>query len=73
MEVVRASARGQVAIPRRVREELGIREGDACQAEMREGGEGGWRRWRGLPAGMGALEGPLAEHRREVGGEGGRP
>jgi AbrB family looped-hinge helix DNA binding protein len=81
MQVVRVSAKGQVVIPKRVREELGIREGDACQVEVREGavvlrplrGAAHWRRWRGALAGMGALGKHLAEHRREVESEGGGP
>lgn len=81
MEVVRVSSKGQVVIPRRVRDELGIRQGDLCQVEVREGavvlrplrGGHGWRRWGGLLLGTGALREHLHEHRRELEREGGSP
>ncbi len=74
MEIVRVSSKGQIVIPKRIREQLGIGQGDACEVEVREGEmvlrpvrQGGdWRRWQGLLRGTRALEEHLHEHRREV-------
>ncbi len=82
MNTVRVSVKGQVVIPKWVREQLGIHEGTICRVEM--AGEGvllvptrpavqGWRHWEGILAGTNVLKDHLEEHRRELDREGRRP
>lgn len=74
MDIVRVSSKGQIVIPKRIRQQLGIGQGDACEVEVREGEvvlrpvrhAGEWRRWQGLLRGSRALEEHLDGHRREV-------
>jgi AbrB family looped-hinge helix DNA binding protein len=78
---VRVSSKGQIVIPKAIRQQLGIAQGDACEVEVREGEmvlrpvrrSGDWRRWQGLLRGTTALEEHLDEHRREVEGDRGGP
>ncbi len=81
MERVRVSSKGQVVLPKRIREQLSIRQGDVFEVELREGavvlhprkGGGDWRRWEGTLRGTRVLEEHLDEHRRELERERGRP
>lgn len=78
MATVTVSSRGQIVLPKQLRQELSIREGD--QVEVRREGnrivldpaadrhpkESDWRAWRGALAGTRTLEDHLQEHREEV-------
>jgi len=77
MLVVTVSSKGQIVLPKELREELEIREGDSI--EIQREGDGlhlrrlsstpppaDWRAWRGILAGSGALEEQLREHREEI-------
>ncbi len=76
MTVVSLSTRGQIVLPREIRQALGLQKGDKLEVRLEEGrivltryspaGEGDWRRWRGLLAGTLALQEHLSEHRDEV-------
>ncbi len=74
METVRVSSKGQVVIPKRIRQQLSIRQGDVCQVEVRQGavvlyprtGSSDWRRWEGILRRTRVLEEHLDEHRREL-------
>ena len=78
MATTKVSERGQVVIPKAIRDKLGIRRGqmlevdvagDAIrmrQAKGKSARRGDWRRWRGVLAGTRALQGLEAEHRREI-------
>lgn len=77
MSVVTVSSKGQIVLPKELREELEIQEGDALEIQ-RDGTElrlrrlasspppADWRAWRGTLAGAGALEDHLREHRDEI-------
>lgn len=77
MATVTVSSRGQIVLPKRIRDELSIHEGDRVEVR-REGNrivldpaarhakEKDWRSWRGTLAGTTALEDHLREHREEV-------
>lgn len=76
MTVVTLSSKGQIVIPREVREALGVRKGDRFAVTL-EGerviltwlpapAQGDWRRWRGRLAGSRALQEHAAEHADEV-------
>ncbi|MBW1980130.1 MAG: AbrB/MazE/SpoVT family DNA-binding domain-containing protein [Deltaproteobacteria bacterium] len=70
------SSKGQVVLPREIRETLGLREGDRLRVEIeddhitirpiRSSNVQDWRRWRGVLAGTTALADHLAEHSEEV-------
>ncbi len=76
MAVVSLSTKGQIVLPREIREALGLREGD--KLEIRLDGDRvvltrlspiqkqGWQRWRGRLAGTYSLQEHVAEHRDEV-------
>lgn len=79
MPTTRVSERGQVVIPKPIRDRLGIKRGqelevdaedDVIHLRLRKGGrkpsKPDWRRWRGVLAGTGALQELEAEHRREI-------
>lgn len=77
MSVVTVSSKGQIVLPKQLREELEIREGDSIEIQ-REGNElhlrrvssavpaKDWRTWRGILAGSNALEEHVREHREEI-------
>jgi AbrB family looped-hinge helix DNA binding protein len=77
MSVVTVSSKGQIVLPKDLREELEIREGDSLEVQ-REGDElhlrrlsspsppADWRAWRGILEGSGALEDHLREHREAL-------
>jgi AbrB family looped-hinge helix DNA binding protein len=77
MVAVSVSSKGQVVIPKEVRDALGIRQGEQLEVAVEgdrivlsrpSGPPAGldWRRWRGFLRGTNALEEHLAEHRAEV-------
>lgn len=80
MATATISSKGQIVLPKQLRDEMELREGDRVEI-AREGdrivlrpltasGEGGdWRRWRGTLSGSDALADHLREHREEVSAE----
>jgi AbrB family looped-hinge helix DNA binding protein len=74
-EVV-VSSKGQIVLPKNVREALGLREGDRVRVEVEDDhvcirpiqsrAAHDWRGWRGRLAGTRALEDHSAEHADEV-------
>jgi len=79
MPEIAVSSKGQIVLPKEVREALRLREGDRVSVEV-EGdhvtlrpiktrAQGDWRRWRGRLAGTRALQEHLAEHADEVSDE----
>lgn len=76
MEITRLSSKGQLVVPKRIREELGLERGGSLRVELVNGrivmeplggdNRAGWRRWRGSLKGSEALQEHLAEHRHEV-------
>jgi AbrB family looped-hinge helix DNA binding protein len=77
MSVVTVSSKGQVVLPKDLRKELNIQEGD--RLEIRRDGEelhlrrvvavpdaAEWRSWRGVLAGSDALADHMREHRDEI-------
>lgn len=76
MAVVRLSSKGQLVIPKAIRDALGLKRGSMCRmgiedarlvvepVPMDEKVE--WRRWRGRIRGTGAVQAHLREHRREI-------
>jgi AbrB family looped-hinge helix DNA binding protein len=75
----RLSQRGQVVIPKTIRDRLGIERGQVLEVEEIEGAivlrvktqaaapaGRDWRRWRGVLKGSGALQELEEEHRREI-------
>jgi AbrB family looped-hinge helix DNA binding protein len=73
MVTARISSKGQIAIPKSIREQAGLKEGTelAISVEnravmLRKVADTSWRRWRGALKGTGAIEELEQEHRREV-------
>jgi AbrB family looped-hinge helix DNA binding protein len=77
MSVVTLSTKGQIVLPREIRQALGLQKGDKLRVTLEEGNRlvltslpstraQSWRRWRGQLAGTPALEEHLAEHAQEV-------
>ena len=75
---VRLSSKGQIVLPREIREALGLQKGSLLRIEVvgntvvltPTAGEGlpspqEWRSWRGTLRGAGLLQELLNEHRRE--------
>jgi AbrB family looped-hinge helix DNA binding protein len=76
MLTVRLSAKGQMVIPKEVREEFDLHEGDLLSVKiegdsliLRKVKEGNWRRWEGILKDTSALRDHEREHREEVEGE----
>jgi AbrB family looped-hinge helix DNA binding protein len=80
MSTTTVSSKGQVVLPKRLRDELEIREGDELEIVSEAGRivlvprrtarrRPGWRGWRGAVAGSRALDDHLREHADEVTGE----
>ena len=76
MSVVTLSTKGQVVLPREVRQAMGLQKGDKLSVIL-EGDhlilspmafprEQSWQRWRGRLANTQALQQHLAEHADEV-------
>lgn len=78
MATTKVSERGQVVIPKAIRDKLGIRRGQMLEVDVtgdtirmrptkgKSAQRGDWRRWRGVLAGTRALQELEAEHRREI-------
>lgn len=79
MLTTRVSERGQVVIPKSIRERLGIERGQVLEVEEDHGTirlrprrskaappAGDWRKWRGVLKGSRALQELEAEHRWEI-------
>ena len=79
MSEVSVSSKGQIVIPRELRERVGIRQGTVLEVELRDGaivlrpvpseGErspGGWRRWRGAFRDRNLVNHLLDDHDDEV-------
>lgn len=76
MQVISLSSKGQLVLPKGIREQLALKPGDRLRVELvgnriilepvREEPRRGWRRWGGAFRGSRMLEEHLAEHRLEV-------
>ncbi|HLE82813.1 MAG TPA: AbrB/MazE/SpoVT family DNA-binding domain-containing protein [Thermoanaerobaculia bacterium] len=77
MATVTVSSKGQIVLPKRLREDLAIREGDRVELHregdrivlepaLKTGSQRSWRSWRGALAGSPALRDHLREHAEEV-------
>ncbi len=76
MEVVRLSSKGQLVLPKNVRERLDLKQGLELNVELRgnkiilepirQETRTDWRCWRGSLRGKRVLEEHLEEHRQEV-------
>jgi len=80
MPKARLSSRGQVALPKAVRDQLGLTEGDrltvrveADEIILRKSVEGSWRAWQGRFKGSGLLKELARERRRELARDNKRP
>lgn len=81
MATVTVSSKGQIVLPKRLREDLQIREGDRVELRREEdhivlqptpkakAGKTSWRGWRGSLLGTKALQDHEREHAEEVAGE----
>jgi AbrB family looped-hinge helix DNA binding protein len=80
MTTATVSSKGQIVLPKRLRDEMSIREGDRVEVSRdddrivlrligRSRAPSDWRRWRGVLRGTTALEDHLREHREEVEGD----
>ena len=76
MAEIAVSSKGQIVVPKEIREPLRLREGDRVSVEV-EGDHvtitpiqtpalGDWRKWCGRLAGTRALEDHIADHADEV-------
>lgn len=79
MPEIAVSSKGQIVLPKEIREALRLREGDRLRVEI-EGdlvtlrpvqarALGDWRSWRGRLSGTRALQDHIAEHADEVSNE----
>ncbi|HHQ49473.1 MAG TPA: AbrB/MazE/SpoVT family DNA-binding domain-containing protein [Acidobacteria bacterium] len=79
MSEVSVSSKGQIVIPRDLRERVGIRQGTVLEVEFQDGAivlrpiaygpepsPGGWRRWRGAFRDQKLVNDLLNEHDDEV-------
>ena len=77
MATVTVSSKGQIVLPKRLREDLAIREGDRVELHregdrivlepaLKTGSQRSWRSWRGALSGSPALRDHLREHAEEV-------
>jgi len=73
MTTVQLSTKGQMVIPKELREQLNLHEGDLLSVEL-DGEllilykmkEGNWQRWRGSLRGTSALQKHEREHKEEI-------
>jgi AbrB family looped-hinge helix DNA binding protein len=77
MATVTISSKGQIVLPKRLREEMSIREGDRLELSREDdrlvlrpvvqpARERDWKRWRGVLSGTDALADHVREHRADV-------
>ena len=79
MSIVRLSSKGQLVLPKKIREHLGLKPGEQLKGDLIGGRiilepvepltETDWHRWKGALKGDQALQGHLEEHRLEVVGD----
>jgi AbrB family looped-hinge helix DNA binding protein len=71
-EIHRVGPKGQVVIPKRLRDAIGLEPGDEVEFSLLDGKAvrvepaGDWRRWKGAFAGRRLIEDLEAEHRAEL-------
>ena len=76
MAEVTVSSKGQIVLPRNLREALGLNEGDRVSVGLeddhitirpiRRSSSRNWRQWRGCLSGTNALQDHVGEHAVEV-------
>ncbi|HID63648.1 MAG TPA: AbrB/MazE/SpoVT family DNA-binding domain-containing protein [Anaerolineae bacterium] len=77
MPVVTLSSKGQIVLPKEIRQALGLRKGDRLRVTqegdhiiltpyVRVSSSEAWRRWRGCLTGIQALQSHIAEHAEEI-------
>jgi len=76
MPEVTVSSKGQIVLPRKIREALGINEGERLRITLVDGriiivptrspSKNEWRNWRGMLKGTRALQQHVAEHAEEA-------
>ena len=73
MLTIKVSSKGQIAIPKLVRERLGLTEGSQLALEIKENNlilhkvsSPSWKKWRGSLRGTNALQEYEQEHHQEV-------
>lgn len=76
MQIISLSSKGQLVLPKGIREQLALKPGDRLKVELAgnriileplsEEPRHGWRRWGGAFRGSRMLEEHQAEHRAEV-------
>ncbi|WP_338824777.1 hypothetical protein MHOCP_03620 [Moorella humiferrea] len=76
MEIARLSSKGQLVLPKNIRDKLALQRGGELKIELVEGKiilepvsketKSGWRRWGGALRGSRVLEEHLIEHKLEV-------
>lgn len=76
MTIVSLSTKGQIVLPREIREALGLQKGDKLEVRLEEDRvvltrveapeQQEWQRWRGYLAGASSLREHIAEHHDEV-------
>ncbi len=80
MSIVRLSSKGQLVLPKKIREHLGLKPGEELKVDIVGGriilepvgplSKTGWHRWRGVLRGEQALQEHLEDHRLEVARDG---
>ena len=76
MPEVTVSSKGQIVLPRKIRDSLGINEGERLRVSLVDGriiivptnspAKNDWRNWGGTLKGTGALQQHVAEHAEEA-------
>jgi AbrB family looped-hinge helix DNA binding protein len=73
VQIVRVSSKGQIAIPKEIREKLGLSQGSDVVVRiqgdtviLRKAPKYSWRKWAGRFAGLGLTEELAASRREEI-------
>lgn len=76
LATARVSSKGQIAIPKSIRDQLGLREGMDLAIRLRgeeiilrKAPKQSWRRWRGKLKGSSLLKDRARERRKELAGD----